>query len=53
MNAKRDDKQNSDDRTSEEQTSDENKFLTNCLAVSIDEIFRLRKISSIETASGV
>ena len=42
MNAKIDDKQKSDDRRANERraTFDKDKFLTNCLTVALDEIFR-------------
>ena len=50
MNVKINEKQKSDGRTIDRRanerrpTFDENKFLTNCLFVAFDEIFRWRKI---------
>ena len=49
MNVKINDKQAN--RTTEDKTSDptfdENKFLTNCLTVAFDEIFRWRKFFAV------
>ena len=50
MNVKINDKQAN--RTTEDKTSDptfdENKFLTNCLTVAFDEIFRWRKFFAVQ-----
>ena len=53
MNVKRSDKQKSDDRNERSAnerrpTFDENKFLTNCLKVAFDEIFRWRKFPAVQ-----
>ena len=47
MNVKINDKQKSHDPTTKERRPmfDENKFLTNCWVVALDEIFSLTKIS--------
>ena len=54
MNVKINDKQAN--RTSEDKTSDptfdENKFLTNCLTVASDEIFRWRKFFAVQYLNG-
>ena len=50
MNVKMNDKQKSNNQRANERQStfEENKFLTNCLTVAFDEIFRWRKFPALQ-----